>query len=98
MSLIFELNASANVLYLLKYPLLRMCVCCILASSRITRSGSCKMDFSFLRWFCHIYGMKSPNTIVDVTYAAPQAHRIVNVALHKEYPPGIIFVLSHGKQ
>jgi hypothetical protein len=26
---------------------------CILASSRITRSGFQKMDPSFLRWFCH---------------------------------------------
>jgi hypothetical protein len=26
---------------------------CILALSRITRSGSCKTDCSFLRWFCH---------------------------------------------
>jgi hypothetical protein len=26
---------------------------CILASSRITRSGSWKTDPSFLRWFCH---------------------------------------------
>jgi hypothetical protein len=30
-----------------------MCVCCILASSRITRSGSWKTDPSFLRWFYH---------------------------------------------
>jgi hypothetical protein len=29
---------------------------------------------------------------VDVSYAAPQAHRIVNVALHREYSPGIVFV------
>jgi hypothetical protein len=25
--------------------------------------------------------------VVDVSYAAPQAHRIVNIALHREYPP-----------
>jgi hypothetical protein len=30
--------------------------------------------------------------LVDVFYAAPQAHRIVNVALHREYSPGIIFI------
>jgi hypothetical protein len=30
--------------------------------------------------------------IVDVSYAAPQAHGIVNVALHWEYSPGIVFV------
>jgi hypothetical protein len=31
---------------------------------------------------------------VDVSYAAPQAHEIVNVALHREYYPGIIFIIS----
>jgi hypothetical protein len=30
--------------------------------------------------------------LVDVSYAAPQAHGIVNVALHREYSPGIIFI------
>jgi hypothetical protein len=30
--------------------------------------------------------------IVDVSYAAPQAHRIVTVILHVEYPPGIVFI------
>jgi hypothetical protein len=30
--------------------------------------------------------------IVDVSYAAPQAHRIINVALHQEYSLGIVFV------
>jgi hypothetical protein len=29
---------------------------------------------------------------VDVLYAAPQAHGIVNVALHREYSLGIIFI------
>jgi hypothetical protein len=29
---------------------------------------------------------------VDVSYAAPQSHRIVNVALQREYPPGIVFI------
>jgi hypothetical protein len=33
---------------------------------------------------------------IDVSYAAPQAHRIVNVALHREYSPGITFIFSHG--
>jgi hypothetical protein len=33
--------------------MLHMCVCYILASSRITRSGSWMTDPSFLRWFCH---------------------------------------------
>jgi hypothetical protein len=26
---------------------------------------------------------------VDVSYAAPQAHKIVNVAFHQEYPLGM---------
>jgi hypothetical protein len=34
--------------------------------------------------------------LVDVFYAAPQAHRIVNVALHWEYSPGIIFIFPKG--
>jgi hypothetical protein len=29
---------------------------------------------------------------VDVSYADSQAHRIINVALHREYPPGIVFI------
>jgi hypothetical protein len=29
---------------------------------------------------------------VDVSYAAPQAHIIVNVALHREYSPSIVFI------
>jgi hypothetical protein len=33
--------------------MLRMCVCCILVSSRITRSGTWKAEPSFLRWFYH---------------------------------------------
>jgi hypothetical protein len=35
---------------------------------------------------------------VDVSYAALQAHRIVNVALHWEYSPDIIFIFSHGRK
>jgi hypothetical protein len=34
---------------------------------------------------------------IDVSYAAPQAHEIVNVALHREYFPGIIFIFSQGR-
>jgi hypothetical protein len=30
--------------------------------------------------------------LVDVSYVAPQAHRIVNVTLHREYPLGIVFI------
>jgi hypothetical protein len=34
----------------------------------------------------------NPEKLIDVSYAAPQAHRIVNIALHREYSPGIISV------
>jgi hypothetical protein len=33
---------------------------------------------------------------VDASYAAPQEHGIVNVAFHREYSLGIIFIFSHG--
>jgi hypothetical protein len=33
----------------------------------------------------------------DVSYAALQAHGIVNVALHREYSLGIIFIFSQGR-
>jgi hypothetical protein len=32
--------------------------------------------------------------LVDVLYAAPQVHEIVNVALHREYSPGIVLIFS----
>jgi hypothetical protein len=35
---------------------------------------------------------------VDVSYVAPQAHGIVNVALHREYPLGIIFIFFQGRK
>jgi hypothetical protein len=34
--------------------------------------------------------------IVDISYAAPQAHGIVHVALHREYSLGIMFMFSQG--
>jgi hypothetical protein len=37
-------------------------------------------------------------SIVDISYAASQAHRIINVAVHREYSPGIIFIFSHGRK
>jgi hypothetical protein len=43
--------------------MLRMCVCYILASSRITRSGSRKTDTSFLRWFYHIDDSQDTTTV-----------------------------------
>jgi hypothetical protein len=38
----------------------------------------------------------TPEMLVDVSYAASQAHIIVNVALHREYSLGIIFIFSQG--
>jgi hypothetical protein len=35
---------------------------------------------------------------VDALYAAPQAHRIVNIALHQEYSLGMVFIFSHGRK
>jgi hypothetical protein len=43
-------------------------------------------------------GYDSIWVILDVSYAALQAHGIVNVALHREYPPGIIFIFFHGRK
>jgi hypothetical protein len=37
-------------------------------------------------------------SIVDVFYAAPQAHGIVNVAIHRKYSPGIIFIISQWRK
>jgi hypothetical protein len=36
--------------------------------------------------------------VVDVLYEALQAHGIVNVALHREYSPGIVFIFFHGRK
>jgi hypothetical protein len=44
----------------------------------------------------------SPTTaqemLVDVSYAAPQVHGIVNVAFHQEYSLGIIFIFSQARK
>jgi hypothetical protein len=34
--------------------------------------------------------------LIDVSYAGPQAHGIINVALHREYSLGIVFIFSQG--
>jgi hypothetical protein len=36
--------------------------------------------------------------LVDVSYAALQAHGIVNVALHQEHCLGILFIFSQGRK
>jgi hypothetical protein len=35
--------------------------------------------------------------IIDISYVAPQAHGIVNIALHREYAPDIVFIFSYGR-
>jgi predicted nicotinamide N-methyase len=36
--------------------------------------------------------------LLDIFYAATQAHEIVNLTLHREYSPGIIFIFSQGRK
>jgi hypothetical protein len=38
------------------------------------------------------------STTIDVSYAALQAHGIVNVAHHREYSIGIVFIFSQGRK
>jgi hypothetical protein len=35
---------------------------------------------------------------VDVSYVALQVHGFVNVALYREYSPGIIFIFYQGRK
>jgi hypothetical protein len=39
-----------------------------------------------------------PEMLVDVFYAALQVHKIVNIALHREYSLGIVFIFSQGRK
>jgi hypothetical protein len=41
----------------------------------------------------HLYFIQG---FVDVSYAAPQVHEIVNVALRREYSPGTVFIFFQG--
>jgi hypothetical protein len=34
---------------------------------------------------------------IDVSYATPQVHKIVNVTLHWEYSSGIVFIFTQGR-
>jgi hypothetical protein len=40
----------------------------------------------------------APKILVDVSYATPQAHGIVNVALHPKYSSGIVFIFSQSRR
>jgi hypothetical protein len=41
--------------------------------------------------------LSSLSSTIDISYAALQAHEIINVALHLEYSPGIIFIFFQGR-
>jgi hypothetical protein len=36
--------------------------------------------------------------LVDVSYAALQAHGIINIVLHWAYCPSIVFIFSQGRK
>jgi hypothetical protein len=42
--------------------------------------------------------LKVREHLVDISYVAPQAHGIINVALHREYSPSIVFIFSKGRK
>jgi hypothetical protein len=44
------------------------------------------------------YFIETLEGCVDVSYAVPQVHGIVNVAHHREYSSGIIFIFSQGRK
>jgi hypothetical protein len=39
----------------------------------------------------------APEMLVDVSFTALQAYGIINVALHREYSSGIVFIFSNGR-
>jgi hypothetical protein len=41
-----------------------------------------------------VYGSEAMLPTIDISYGAPQAHEIVNIALHWEYSPSIVFIFS----
>jgi hypothetical protein len=63
-----------------------------LASDEITTRGYRALTFAKCTTFM------AAILIVDVSYEAPQAHRIVNVALHREYSLSIIFIFSQVRK
>jgi hypothetical protein len=48
--------------------------------------------------FLHEVGSTGHVVRVDISYVAPQAHGIVNGALHQEYSPGIVFIFFQGRK
>jgi hypothetical protein len=50
---------------------------------------------------CRLVRQRPPPKLkktTDVSYAAPHSPRIVNVALHREYSRGIVFIFSQGRK
>jgi hypothetical protein len=39
-----------------------------------------------------------PEMLIDVSYAALQMHGIANIALHREYSLGIVFIFFQGRK
>jgi hypothetical protein len=55
---------------------------------------------TFTKWMeaMPVVNITQKAAVVDVSYAASQAHGIINVALHQEYSPGIIFIFSQWRK
>jgi hypothetical protein len=52
----------------------------------------------YLDMSMHLYSLSLLLGAIDISYAAPQAHGIINVAHHREYPLGIVFIFSQGRK
>jgi hypothetical protein len=59
-------------------------------AKHLTRLGTRNLFFETYHFCCW--------ADVDILYAAPQAHGIVNIALHREYSLGIVFIFSQGRK
>jgi hypothetical protein len=81
----------------------RIFLCSILHLTSFDFCFGRKPSVSYLRPFgCKCFILKRGNLdkfeSIDISYATPQAHGIVKVALHREYPPGTVFIFSHGRK
>jgi hypothetical protein len=81
--------------------LLHMCVCCSLASLRITRSESWKTDPSFLRWFYHNYLNPLPSILIQNRfYSYPEMvaflSRLQVAEIHTCFNPDFVAFLSRA--
>jgi hypothetical protein len=61
--------------------------------------GNCLEEIRVVLEYPDVFSKELPGMPhVHVSYAAPQAHGIVNVALHREYSPGIVFIFSQRRK